>query len=403
VLEGSELRVAIDARFLDGHQGGVQQTVIGLASGLARLEGPERYLFLVYPGGAEWLRPHLGPGAELLPLRSGQGRRLALMAHARAPRLLRSAMRAAFERMPIGVPDSDGTIEAAGAQVMHFTQQAGFRTPVPSIYVPQDLQHVHLPEMFTAHERRWREVTYPALAQQAALVVAQSQAGRDDVVRHLGVAPERVRVIPYASVLEAYPDPTPQEIEGLRSRLGLPGPFALYPAQTWKHKNHLGLLEALALLRDRRGTTVPVVFTGRRNDFFPVVARRVEELGLGAQVRFLGYVSPKELKALYRMARALVVPSRFEGFGMPVVEAFGAGLPVACSSAPALPETAGGAALLFDPGDVTAMAAAIQRIWTDEDLRRDLTARGRERGRQLSWLEVARQYRDLYRTVAGRR
>jgi glycosyltransferase involved in cell wall biosynthesis len=398
---GKPLRVAIDARFLDGHQGGVQQTVIGLASGLARLDGPEHYLFLVYPGREGWLRPHLGENSSLLPVRSGRTRPLALLAHARAPVPLRRAIRALFQRMPVRVPRSDGTIEEASADVMHFTQQAGFLSGIPSIYVPQDLQHVHLPELFTPFELRWRNITYSTLARRAAITVAQSQFGRDDLIRNLGLESGRVRIIPYASVLETYPDATPEQIRLLRERLGTEGPFALYPAQTWPHKNHGKLLEALAHLRGERATVVRLVLTGRQNDFFPEVRRRVDELGLGSQVRFLGYVEPAELKALYRMARILVVPSLFEGFGMPVIEAFGIGLPVACSRTPALAETADEAALLFDPEDVHGMASAILRLWAEEDLRRDLVARGRERARNFSWNEVALRYRELYREAAS--
>ena len=130
--------------------------------------------------------------------------------------------------------------------------------------------------------------------------------------------------------------------------------------------------------------------------------RRVGELGLAGQVAFTGFLGPSELKAVYRMARLVVFPSRFEGFGMPVVEAFRLGVPVACSNATSLPEVAGDAALLFDPGDPDAVAAAIRRLWTDEALRAELVGRGRERVRQFSWDEVARRCRALYRMVGLR-
>jgi glycosyltransferase involved in cell wall biosynthesis len=144
---------------------------------------------------------------------------------------------------------------------------------------------------------------------------------------------------------------------------------------------------------------VPTVFSGHRTDAFPAIERRVRELRLEDQVRFLG---PSELKAVYRMARLVAFPSRFEGFGMPVVEAFRLGVPVACSSTTSLPEVAGDAALLFDPGDPDAIAAAIRRLWTDEALRVELVQRGRERVQRFSWDGVARRCRALYRMV-GRR
>jgi glycosyltransferase involved in cell wall biosynthesis len=193
------------------------------------------------------------------------------------------------------------------------------------------------------------------------------------------------------------------ELRETRARLELPEAFAYYPAQTWKHKNHLALLDALSLLRDRDGIEVPVVFTGHQNSFHVKIDRKVRSLGLQSQVRFLGYVAPADVQALYMLSRMLVFPSLFEGFGLPVAEAFRRGVAVACSTATCLPEIAGGAAELFDPRSVGEMAAAIRRVWTDPDLRRRLVERGRARGSTFTWRDTAARHRALYRQVAGRR
>jgi glycosyltransferase involved in cell wall biosynthesis len=303
---------------------------------------------------------------------------------------------------PYRIPDSDGTIEGDGTEVLHQAVQDGFRTSVPCIYTPYDLQHVHLPEMFAPRDLRRKAIAYPGFCAAAEAVVAISRHGKDDLVRTFHLPPEKVRVVPLAPAIDTSPDLDATAAEALRRRLGLPAAFALYPAQTWPHKNHLGLLDALSRLRNREGLPVPAVFTGHRNAFFATVERRVAELGLEGQVSFTGFLAPSELKAVYRMARLVVFPSRFEGFGMPVVEAFRLGVPVACSSATSLPEVAGDAALLFDPGDPDAVAAAVRRLWTDEALRAELVRRGRERVLRYSWDEVARRCRALYRMV-GRR
>ena len=147
---------------------------------------------------------------------------------------------------------------------------------------------------------------------------------------------------------------------------------------------------------------VELVCTGQLTQHFGAVKRRVRELDLEEQVRFLGYVDEAALTALYRTATGLVFPSQFEGWGLPVVEAFAFGLPVAASNATVLPEVAGDAALCFDPSDTRAMADAIARIWTDEELRSSLRARGLARVANLSWDRTARTFRALYRKVAGR-
>jgi Glycosyltransferase len=128
-----------------------------------------------------------------------------------------------------------------------------------------------------------------------------------------------------------------------------------------------------------------------------------EELGLEEQIRFLGYVNPTEIQVLYRRATALVFPSLYEGWGLPIVEAFAAGLAVACSNTTSLPELVGDAALVFDPHDRADIATAIEQLWTDEALRASLVERGRSRVAQFDWDRTARTMRAYYRRVAGQR
>jgi glycosyltransferase involved in cell wall biosynthesis len=396
----------LDARLRDGESGGAQQTILGLAHGLSELgDDHEQYLFLAFEDSSEWLRPYLRGPCRLLPAQRpprSTGLRGIVRRVAEAGPLRRTIERGFLGRFaPVGLPASDGTIERAGADLMHFTLQAGFLTAVPSIYVPHDLQHFHHPEFFSPLELRWRACLYGPLARQARAVVALSRWGKHDLVQHLALPPAKVRVIGWAPAIDAYDALGEAELAGARRRLGLPERFVLYPAQTWRHKNHERLLEALALLRDRSGLTVPAVFSGRLNDYHAVIRRRVRSLHLEDQVTFLGYVPPNDVQCLYRTATALIFPSEFEGFGMPVVEAFRAGLAVACSDVTSLAELARGAALLFSPVRVDDIADAIRLLWTDGALRAELTARGRERVAGVTWPGVARRYRALYRSIAG--
>src|SRR4029453_15320630 len=148
--------------------------------------------------------------------------------------------------------------------------------------------------------------------------------------------------------------------------------------------------------------TIPLVGSGHQNEFFPRIAQRVRELRLDPQVRFVGFVRPVELRALYRMARCLVFPSRFEGWGLPVVEAFHEGTPVACADATSLPEVAGDAALLFPIDSPTAIAERLVRLWRDDALRARLSGLGRARADSLSWTRSARIFRAHYRCITGR-
>ena len=371
--------------------------MIGLAAALSRLEdGDEQYLFLTHPEEDEWIREYVGGSSRLLPARRSYPNRRA-----------RAVTRALLERLPgvgvrFAVRPGDGTIERAGIDVVHFPFQDAFTTEVPSIYQPHDLQHLHLPELFSDWERDRREIIYRTHCERAALVVAMTSWGRGDFIERYGLPPEKVAVVPGGSVLREYPSPTPADLHGLRTRLSLSEDFLLYPAQTWPHKNHERLLEALARIRGESGVTIPLVCPGRQTRHYRRLRELTDQLGLVKTTSFPGFVSTADLRSLYELGTGLVFPSRFEGWGLPVCEAFDAGLPVAASTATGLPDVVGDAGLLFDPDDVSEMARQLHRLWTDEGLRADLRERGRKRAATFSFDHTARLFRAHYRQVAHR-
>lgn len=402
------ISVVLDARLATGESGGVESVVIGLASGLSTLDdGDESYRFLTYAGLDDWLLPYLSGNCSPLtvpaPPAGSEERPLWRRIAGRCmPSSLKSGARRLTRPSVSPPPASDGTIERFGADLMHFTFQNGFLTALPSIYHPHDLQHLHLPDYFDPQEYQRRELWYRTLCQQAAMVAVASTATRQDVMQHYDLPSEKVQVVPLAPVIGEYPEPDAAEMRDMADRLGLPAAFILYPAQTWPHKNHLGLVEALASLRDQHDLVVPLVCTGSMNWFYPTIERRVRELDIAGQVRFLGFVTPRQLRALYHLARAVVVPSLFEAASGPLWEAFLSEVPAACSNVTSLPEQAGDAALVFDPRQPPEIAAAVVRIWRDEDLRARLVDRGRARVRAFTWERTARHFRAHYRRITGR-
>jgi glycosyltransferase involved in cell wall biosynthesis len=407
--EAGKLRVCIDARILSGTLGGVEQFVIGLAHGLSQLrEGDEEYLLLALPGEDDWLKPYVGGACRLLH-GTGSTRRPAWARGLNVPPFARAAARRILSPVvnrraadELSLPHSDGTAEGAGADLIHFPTQGAFLTELPSIYHPWDLQHLHLPQFFTPEAIRARERAYRAYCGRAMMVAVASRWHARDVMCHYGLPEEKVRVVPAAPVLSAYAPPTEEDLRAAREKFSLPRDFAFYPAQTWAHKNHLALLDALARLRDRAGLRVPLVCSGKLNDFYPRIEERARELGLDDQIQFPGFVSTAELQSLYRLCRLVVFPTKFEGFGMPLMEAFLAGAPVASSNVTSLPEQAGDAGLLFDPDNTDEIAAAVERLWTDDALRRALAERGRARVSLFTYERTARLFRAHYRRLAGR-
>jgi glycosyltransferase involved in cell wall biosynthesis len=221
------------------------------------------------------------------------------------------------------------------------------------------------------------------------------------VIDSYGLPPDKVVVVPLAPPTERFPLPSANEADEILRRLGVAdAPFIFYPAQTWPHKNHAALLKAIRLLADR-GHRIRAVFSGRRNAHHVSLVKLAKALSVDDQVDWVGHVSNPQLMALYRTARAVVVPTLFEAASAPIWEAFLSGVPVACSNVTSLPEQVGDAALVFDPHDISAMADAIERVWSDEDLRAELIRRGRANVGRLSWTRTARHFRALYRQIAG--
>lgn len=402
------LRTVLDARLPDGAYGGVQQWIIGLAEAFSSLAaGEEEYIFLVDPGHGAWLKPFVsGPCSIREAVTDRRSGRLASGLRSRVADLpgARAAWRAArsLSPRPPSLPVSDGTIEGLEADVVHFTFQDAFVTDVPSLYQPWDLQHRHLPQFFPPSERRRRDVTYRAFCEQASTVVAASRWVKRDLVELFGIDGGRIAVVNVPPPTSAYPEPDPDQLRTIRRDLGLPEKFVYYPAQTWPHKNHARLFQALGELR-RSGLSIPLVCSGHRNEHHRAAVRAARDAGVAEAVTFLGFLTPLEIMVVYRSARALVFPSLYEGWGLPIVEAFRAGLPVACSNVTSLPELVADAAILMDPLDVGSIAEAIRELWTDDARAATLAGRGRLRAQCFSWAHVALTLRAHYRRVAGRR
>jgi glycosyltransferase involved in cell wall biosynthesis len=184
-----------------------------------------------------------------------------------------------------------------------------------------------------------------------------------------------------------------------RAALGLERGYLFFPAHTWPHKNHRAAVEALRVLRDRHGLRPLLVCSGNPRQAQPEIEAQVAAAGLSGQVRFLGYAPPEDMPSLYRGAAALVFPSRFEGFGMPVLEAMASGCPVICGNRTALPEVAGEAAWLVDPEDPEALAAALHALLGDPDRRAERISLGLSQAARFSWRRHVQQVTAVFARV----
>lgn len=274
-----------------------------------------------------------------------------------------------------------------------------------SVLTIHDLINLEHPDYHPGWERRWYGRTLLAACEAADRVIVPSRATAAALARFTGAELPHLRVVPHGVEHDFGADvPEPDDLTALE-RIGVAREHLLCVSTLYAHKGLTTLLDAYALLRERRsGALLPtptLVLAGEPlwEPTVRVIQARLREPALAAHVKVVGHVDDATLVSLYRRARALVFPSTAEGFGLPVVEAMALGTPVVCSDAASLPEVAGGAALHFRCGDTEALAAALARLLDSSSLARSLATRGRERARSLTWRRCAEATAEVYAEV----
>lgn len=393
-----------------GMAGGIEQAVYGTVGALGRLvDGDERYTVVVEPNAADWLDAVLGPNTRVTayprPAWRIRARQLFGLNTRFRPYTEKAYHLLTMTRFRMGnhVPSDaspDPFLESLGGDVFHFPYQWLVPTSKPSLFNPQDLQHLHHPEFFEKQYIEHRQARFTEWCATCSLLEVPSTSTKNDLVKLMGIEQQKVALVPKGppTAFESSPIADPRQ---LLSRLKIPEEFMLFPATPSPHKNHIRLFEALASLRDNGNLRLNLVCTGGKNSYWPVLQKRIQELDLAEQVYFVNYIPTSQLKALYQMAEFTVFPTLFEGGGFPLLEAFYEGSPIACSDIPVLAEQAGTAALFFDPLSVSSIAEALRHIHFDPDLRSSLRERGFAVARHYTWDRTARTYRALYRTLAS--
>jgi glycosyltransferase involved in cell wall biosynthesis len=284
------------------------------------------------------------------------------------------------------------SVRARGITLLHSLDHVapawgGWR----SVVTLHDLAFVLYPETHSPKSRTYYAATAESV-RRAQRVIAVSQRTASDAVRLLGVDPVRVRVVPEAAGPAFRPRPHDRLLE-LAKQLGLAEgqPYVLFVGTLEPRKNVPLLVEAFARLRKRVNAQLVVVGARGWQDE-TIMEARVQE-----GVRFVGWLGEEDLAVLYSHAGVLALPSLYEGFGLPVLEAMACGAPVVCSNAGPLPEVAGDAAVLLPPTDAATWADTLQEVLTNPSRAAELRRRGFLRAAAFSWRRTAELTRDVYR------
>lgn len=267
-------------------------------------------------------------------------------------------------------------------------------TRARTLLTVHDLTFLVRPECAEAGLRRYLARAVPRALGRADLVVVDSQATAGDLARLLGVERSRVRLI-YPGVDPRFRPLPAAESAAARGALGLPDQFLLFVGTLEPRKNLPRLIEAFALAG--LAPSLHLVIAGRRGWHYEPAFAAVERLGLKPRVHFLDFIADGQLPALYNLARAFVYPSLYEGFGLPVLEALACGTPVVTAAVSSLPEVAGEAAVLVEPGSSQMIADGIRRALADEAR---LRAAGPGQARRFTWTAAADELLACYQALS---
>jgi glycosyltransferase involved in cell wall biosynthesis len=446
-----QIKVAIDAQLSPKTAGGTETALLSLLLALRDLPGGERFLLLglkgydhelppfmgsnmekmVWPGNYRWFDPSgdktggmgprwcrlqsaLGPLGGIIPFcyryyayNTPLTPQAILLAGRLGPlkflvppayRLYRG-LRQETAR-PMVAARADRLLKAQGVSVVHFPYPLHFETGLPFVYEPWGLPHHHQPECFRSGEAAWMDRLFGHGCREAAMVVTATRWVKQDIMDKYGIDADKIAVIPRLPRFDNAERFMPDE----EALAGLPAEFALFPSATWVTKNHLRLIRAIAMLRDRHGIRLDLVCTGRTDTpESHKIEEEIQRYGLQEQIRFLGVVPVERLNTLFRRARFLVHPSIFEGLGLPLLEAFHHNLPVVASRAACIPETVGDAALMFDPFDEADICRALREVMERPEQLNMLRERGKSRLAEdyPNPVKVARMFDTVYRRACG--
>jgi glycosyltransferase involved in cell wall biosynthesis len=290
-----------------------------------------------------------------------------------------------------------------GADVAHVPYWGSpFWPVVPTVVTVHDLIPLLLPAYRGGPLARLYTRLVAASARRAAVVLTDSMSSKHDIEVHLDLPPERLRCVYLAADKRFSPEPSPGE-EDIRASYGLPDRYVLYLAGHDVRKNVAGLVDAFAIVAQADADVTLViggVLPERDKAPFFDPRPRVEALGITDDVRFIGWVDEAHKPILYRGAACAVFASRYEGFGLPVLEALACGTPLVTSDTSSLPELVGDAGFTVDPDDVQELAGAILACLVDEPLAAELRQRGPVQAARFSWARAARETVATYEQAA---
>jgi len=281
--------------------------------------------------------------------------------------------------------------------VIHFPLQNMpiYNWSIPSLISMHDLQQEYFPENFTKMEIYLRNLHFKKSARECDQIIVSFNHVKNDIIKFYNIPAENITSTSLGAE-NRFEGLTVIDKNELLSRFKIPEDFIFYPAQTWKHKNHLGLLKAILQIREQYNTKVYLVCSGRKSSYYNELEIFIEDNNLQDQVSFLGFISIQELYSLYRYTALVVIPTIYEAGSFPLFEAMSIGSPVICSRTTSLPETIGDDRFTFDPKSIEEMESKIMEMLNSIELKRKNIENSNLQIKRFTWDVVIKNFENAY-------
>ncbi len=276
-----------------------------------------------------------------------------------------------------------------------------YEAPFPVITTMHDLQEFHYPEFFPPAERLHRAINCKKALEKSNHVIVSFSHIKYDVLKYFEIGEDRISICPPPFAEEWFSKKTFTAKDELIKKFALPDKFILYPAATWKHKNHTALIEAVSVLR-KKGIDVSLICTGNKTEFYNLLKKQADDLGLSDYVKFLGIIDEEDLIGLFKLAGAVVIPTLYEAGSGPMYEAMRYGTPVLASNVTSLPDSMGDDRFIFNPKNIQEMSKLIERILTDDNFREDNINNSKQRIESFKQYNYSKNFIDVYKKVLNR-
>ena len=267
---------------------------------------------------------------------------------------------------------------------------------IPYITCIPDIMYKYFPSFpeYPLRSRVRRSIIYKNASKHSLFVIVDSMQGADDLNSFYKIPKEKIRIIPYVPppYIYEYKNMTIDTASNVLAKYSLPNKFLFYPAQFWYHKNHIRLFKALKLIKEIYQEKIHLILVGSPRESFINIMNFIKINNMSDQIIYLGYVSDKEIVALYKKAIALIFPSLLGPTNIPPLEAMLLGTPLICSNSFSMPKQIGDAGLLFNPFEVKDIADKIYKIWADKDLSSDLIRKGYKKVEDMTLERYAKQW-----------